>query len=107
MKTKDRVALRPVGVGDAKLRSGISVVICPKCTREVVSKNGVIQPHADMKKGGWCGGAKAKDSSVARPLAALALLLWLVHRFAGPTDAERAAESNWDLTKYRPAPREW
>jgi len=269
-RVNDHVTPRPVGVGDAKLRSGVSVVTCPKCTREVVSKNGVIQPHADMKKGGWCGGAKAKDSSVADPLAkinsqiagckkaigavkqtlaaaekrgdtyraavakrdlalwedqlamyerrkasdaeqlshgnamaqaaykkmqaqkecpnplpfkdqmpakdvpanqvftfrdgawklifngvvanaewnspgaakaqlellengystmlpggaikhgarakdssvtgplaALALLLWIVRKYAGPTDADRAAEANWDLTRYRPAPREW
>jgi hypothetical protein len=107
---------KTVKAEDTKFRSGISVTTCPICNRAVVAKSGVIQPHADMKKGGWCKGAasgedvaEAKDFSILdHPLAALAALLGILIAFQrGPSQGERNQEANYDLTKYRPAPREW
>ena len=98
------------GAKDTKFRSGISVTICPICKREVVAKSGVIQPHANMKTGGWCNGAaKGEDSGILdHPLAALAALLGILIAFRrGPSQGERNQEANYDLTKYRPEPREW
>jgi hypothetical protein len=41
-------------------------------------------------------------------LAALAALLGILIAFQrGPSQGERNQEANYDLTKYRPAPREW
>ena len=102
--------LHKTSAKDTKLRSGISVTICPICKREVVAKSGVIQPHANMKTGGWCNGAaKGEDSGILdHPLAALAALLGILIAFQrGPSQGERNQEANYDLTKYRPAPREW
>ena len=103
-------ALHKTSAKDTKLRSGISVTICPICKREVVAKSGVIQPHANMKTGGWCNGAaKGEDSGILdHPLAALAALLGILIAFQrGPSQGERNQEANYDLTKYRPEPREW
>jgi hypothetical protein len=108
-RRKDHV-LHKALAKDTKLRSGINVTICPICKREVVAKSGVIQPHANMKTGGWCNGAaKGEDSGILdHPLAALAALLGILIAFQrGPSQGERNQEANYDLTKYRPAPREW
>ena len=43
-------------------RGKLHIVLCPVCKREVVAHGTVINPHADMKKGGWCkGAAKGED----------------------------------------------
>jgi hypothetical protein len=39
-------------------------------------------------------------------LAALLALIYTLYR-QGPSDAERNAQSGWDLTKYKPKPRTW
>jgi hypothetical protein len=51
----------------------------------------------------------AQDSGILdHPLAALAALLGILIAFQrGPSQGERNQEANYDLTKYRPAPREW
>lgn len=55
------------------------------------------------------GIAKAKDSSILdHPLAALAALLGILIAFRrGPSSGERNQEANYDLTQYKPKPKEW
>ena len=53
--------------------------------------------------------AKAQDSSILdHPLAALAALLGILIAFRrGPSQGERNQEANYDLTQYKPKPKEW
>lgn len=93
----------------------ISVIRCPKCAREVVAKGGIIQPHVDMAHGGWCkGAAKGNDNArLHRALDAVAkdtdLVKWLAlltALYALYKERQRPQET-YDLTKYRPKPREF
>jgi len=57
------------------------------------------------RKPGKPGKVTACDSVTPALLALAALVYTFLHR--GPSEGERNAEADWDLTKYKPKPREW
>ena len=75
--------------------------------KKATRNTGAEKEHQSMLRA-MKHGPGAKDSILDHPLAALAALLGILIAFRrGPSQGERNQEANYDLTKYRPEPREW